>query len=293
MTRHSTSEVPHRNGNSPGALESLPTVWGARHRSRWSRRHRRSGACRSTCELTREDKIAEGVTIGGDEVRLLMSGSAIRSTTAAKGNNGHFHDEQKLTSAPSRSTIDEAVAVSREGGLPARTWRALTVGEVDEEITTISTRRRPSITRTPQRQPTRCSPSAQEIWLSEPSRPRSRRSSRRSPRRRWRTSTRATVLVDRSNFTLTLHRDAKRRTIRRDRGRGLRRRPGKLHPHPGQASRSCLERPGLRLGRAASPAESILPVLQNPLKARWMGIYNGAGIHGTTDTASHERRLHR
>jgi lipoprotein-anchoring transpeptidase ErfK/SrfK len=24
----------------------------------------------------------------------------------------------------------------------------------------------------------------------------------------------------------------------------------------------------------------------NPLKARWMGIYDGAGIHGTDDTAS-------
>ena len=24
----------------------------------------------------------------------------------------------------------------------------------------------------------------------------------------------------------------------------------------------------------------------NPLKARWMGIYNGAGIHGTDDTGS-------
>ena len=30
--------------------------------------------------------------------------------------------------------IDEAVAVSREGGLPTRTWRALTGGEVDEAI---------------------------------------------------------------------------------------------------------------------------------------------------------------
>ncbi|HEV2771991.1 MAG TPA: L,D-transpeptidase, partial [Thermoleophilaceae bacterium] len=24
----------------------------------------------------------------------------------------------------------------------------------------------------------------------------------------------------------------------------------------------------------------------NPLKARWMGIYDGAGIHGTDDTSS-------
>ena len=32
--------------------------------------------------------------------------------------------------------------------------------------------------------------------------------------------------------------------------------------------------------------QSVPPGPDNPLKARWMGIYNGAGIHGTTDTAS-------
>jgi lipoprotein-anchoring transpeptidase ErfK/SrfK len=31
---------------------------------------------------------------------------------------------------------------------------------------------------------------------------------------------------------------------------------------------------------------SIPPGPQNPLKARWMGIYNGAGIHGTADAGS-------
>ena len=32
--------------------------------------------------------------------------------------------------------------------------------------------------------------------------------------------------------------------------------------------------------------QTIPPGPQNPLKARWMGIYNGAGIHGTADTGS-------
>ena len=32
--------------------------------------------------------------------------------------------------------------------------------------------------------------------------------------------------------------------------------------------------------------QSIPPGPDNPLKARWMGIYNGAGIHGTSDVAS-------
>ena len=32
--------------------------------------------------------------------------------------------------------------------------------------------------------------------------------------------------------------------------------------------------------------QTIPPGPENPLKARWMGIYDGAGIHGTSDTAS-------
>ena len=31
---------------------------------------------------------------------------------------------------------------------------------------------------------------------------------------------------------------------------------------------------------------SIPPGPQNPLKARWMGIYGGAGFHGTADIGS-------
>ena len=30
----------------------------------------------------------------------------------------------------------------------------------------------------------------------------------------------------------------------------------------------------------------IPPGPENPIKARWMGIYDGAGIHGTTDVSS-------
>jgi lipoprotein-anchoring transpeptidase ErfK/SrfK len=40
-------------------------------------------------------------------------------------------------------------------------------------------------------------------------------------------------------------------------------------------------------GWAGSLAGQVIPPgPQNPLKARWMGIYNGAGIHGTADTGS-------
>jgi lipoprotein-anchoring transpeptidase ErfK/SrfK len=38
---------------------------------------------------------------------------------------------------------------------------------------------------------------------------------------------------------------------------------------------------------AGSLAGKVIPPgPDNPIKARWMGIYDGAGIHGTSDTAS-------
>ncbi len=38
---------------------------------------------------------------------------------------------------------------------------------------------------------------------------------------------------------------------------------------------------------AGSLAGQIIPPgPENPLKARWMGIYNGAGFHGTADVGS-------
>ena len=37
-------------------------------------------------------------------------------------------------------------------------------------------------------------------------------------------------------------------------------------------------------GPARSPGRSIPPGPENPIKARWMGIFEGAGIHGTEET---------
>jgi lipoprotein-anchoring transpeptidase ErfK/SrfK len=39
---------------------------------------------------------------------------------------------------------------------------------------------------------------------------------------------------------------------------------------------------------AGSLAGQVIPggAPNNPLKARWLGIYNGAGIHGTSDVGS-------
>ena len=53
--------------------------------------------------------------------------------------------------------------------------------------------------------------------------------------------------------------------------------------------------PNSRLGRRPRRGK-VIPggTPENPLKARWMGIYDGAGIHGTDDVGSiGSRRLAR
>ena len=94
-------------------------------------------------DSTRDDRIAEGVTIGGVDVGGLDATNAKRQvqTSLLDPLNETVtvkYDGEKFTLTPHESdlsadidrTIDEAVAVSREGGLPTRTWRALTGGEV-------------------------------------------------------------------------------------------------------------------------------------------------------------------
>ena len=57
---------------------------------------------------------------------------------------------------------------------------------------------------------------------------------------------------------------------------------GRALPHPEQGGEPGLARAEQRLGGRASPARSIpAGAPDNPLKARWMGIFDGAGIHGT------------
>ena len=73
------------------------------------------------------------------------------------------------------------------------------------------------------------------------------------------------------------------RRRRRDRLRHARR----ALPHPEQGGEPDLARARTAPGPATWPATSIPGgVPDNPLKARWLGIFDGAGIHGTDETYS-------
>ena len=100
----------------------------------------------------------------------------------------------------------------------------------------------------------------------------------------------------RNAFQLKLYRDLKlqQQLHRGRRGRRLRH-AGRALPHPEQGGEPRLDACRTATGRAAWPAR-VVPggTAENPLKARWLGIYDGAGIHGTDDDRlARQRRLAR
>ena len=95
------------------------------------------------------------------------------------------------------------------------------------------------------------------------------------------------VTVDRPGFRLRLFKRLKLAQDVQDRGRaGGPRDAGRALPHPGQDGEPVLARARTAPGPGTSPGRVIPPGPDNPIKARWMGIYAGAGIHGTVDVGS-------
>lgn len=94
------------------------------------------------------------------------------------------------------------------------------------------------------------------------------------------------ILVDRANFTLTLYRNLKEEkqytvaigALGYDTPTGL------YHIQSKQVDPVWNVPDSAWAGSLAGT--TVPPGPDNPLKARWMGIYDGAGIHGTSDTAS-------
>ena len=285
-------------------------------------------------DSTREDKIAEGVTIGGIDVGGLDADAArtqvetslldpIDETVTVKYGDEKF----KLTphesdlSADIDRTIDEAVAVSQEGGLPGRTWRAITGGEVDEEITpkisydedevehfithiagnvdrdAVDASVEPSggkLVPVASKSGVKLDENALRDNVVEALEDPADRTVEADVEKIKPEVTTAEVadkyptyiVVDRSNFTLTLYRDLaveKQYTVAIG-AEGFDTPTGLYHIQDKQVDPVWNVPDSDWAGSLAG--QTIPPGPDNPLKARWMGIYNGAGIHGTSDTAS-------
>ncbi|HEU4801962.1 MAG TPA: L,D-transpeptidase/peptidoglycan binding protein [Solirubrobacterales bacterium] len=285
-------------------------------------------------DSTRDDRIAEGVTIGGVDVGGLDATNAKRQvqTSLLDPLNETVtvkYDGEKFTLTPHESdlsadidrTIDEAVAVSREGGLPTRTWRALTGGEVDEEITPKISYDQDAVDHFVAHIAGNIDRDAVDASV-EPSGgklvPVSSKSGRKidedalrndvvkaleDPAQR---TVKADVekvkpevttsevadryptylVVDRSNFTLTLydHLKLEKQYTVAIGAVGFDTPTGLYHIQNKQVDPVWNVPDSAWAGDLAG--QTIPPGPDNPLKARWMGIFDGAGIHGTSDTAS-------
>lgn len=217
--------------------------------------------------------------------------------------------------------VDRALAASREGGLPTRVWRELSGGEVDEaiqpevaydsdEVDHFINHVAGNIARDPVDAsvnpeggtlvPVASSPG---IAVDESALRRQVVAAIDDPADRTvepqvekvkpdiTTAEVADkyptyIVVDRSNFTLTLYRnlqEEKQYTVAIG-ALGYDTPTGLYHIQDKQVDPVWNVPDSDWAGELAG--QTIPPGPENPLKARWMGIYDGAGIHGTSDTAS-------
>jgi lipoprotein-anchoring transpeptidase ErfK/SrfK len=288
-------------------------------------------------DASREDTIAEGVTVGGipldglsraearDELedRLL---AALREPVFVKARKRRY----KLTAERARvkadidAILDEAIARSREGNLFARTWRGLTGGEVDaaiepeitydEDAVRALVRR---IDRATERDPVDAKvdfqPDGVEVvaaregiamdWrnleakiktaLQQPDpavrtvHARVRRVEPKVGSQEVAKKYPVLITVDRASYKLRLFKKLK---LVKEYGIAVGQvgleTPAGLYNIQNKAVNPAWSVPNSAW--AGSLAGQVIPggTPQNPLKARWMGIYNGAGIHGTDATYS-------
>lgn len=285
-------------------------------------------------DSTHKDTIAEGVTIGGVDVGGLdadAAASQVRTNLVAplkKTIKVTWEDDVfELTAKEAdvhtdiNGMVDEALEVSREGGLPSRVWRGVTGGEVDHQIRPDITYDddevdhfinhiannvdEPAVDASIDPSSGTLTPVAAEtgIELDEGAlRDDIERALYDPAEQKIKPDVKKVkpevttaeiaekyptyLVVNRSSFTLTLYRDlelAKEYTVAIG-AAGFDTPAGEYAIQNKQVDPVWSVPDSDWAGDLAG--QTIPPGPDNPLKARWMGIYDGAGIHGTTDTGS-------
>ncbi|MDQ3102638.1 MAG: L,D-transpeptidase/peptidoglycan binding protein [Actinomycetota bacterium] len=281
-----------------------------------------------------KETISEGVTIGDVDVGGLeaeAAASQVRTNLVVpleKTLKVTYGDEDfELTEKEAGirtdidAMVDEALAVSQEGGLPGRTWRAITGEEVDHEISPEIAYDEDEVEHfinhignVLDRDPVDASidpsggslkPVAAQAGLKvDPDRLRRQvenalydpterklRAEVDEVKPEVTTSQVAEkyptyVVVNRANFTLSMYRNLK---LEKEYAVAIGAQ-GFETPVGEYAIESKQVDPVWSVPNSAwagSLAGQVIPPgPSNPLKARWMGIYNGAGIHGTEDVGS-------
>ena len=286
-------------------------------------------------DSSREDRIAEGITVGGLAVGGLTREEAaerIEAGVAARLRRpirARFEDREFKLGARRmdiavdvEASVDEAVEVSRAGNILTRTFRGLTGGTVDENVRVEVTYDRDRVDRMVGRIANRLDEPAvdadveisvagvvpvrgrkglavDDAWLARAVRrkldsPRAKRLVEIRARevepevtmKELQTRYPAIIVVNRGAFSLRLYEDLEPTlsytvaigAAGYDTPTGLYEIQNKqVDPYwtvPNSDWAGSLQ------------GQVIPPGPTNPLKSRWMGIYNGAGIHGTDATYS-------
>jgi lipoprotein-anchoring transpeptidase ErfK/SrfK len=285
-------------------------------------------------DSSRDDQIAEGVSIAGTDVGGMKASQAravVKRDLAAKLEKpvvvSHGSKQFKLSAddAEVRADVDgmveEAVAASRDGNVVSRTWRDVTGGEVDKQVPARVSYSRAAVQALVTRVSKAIDQPARDAKVDFPSlnqvkeqkgkkvqaeelqrsietalaQPGSKRDVEAHVATVKPKVTRAqladrypTVLVvDRSTFHLNLYKRlklAKSYTVAIG-AQGFDT-PAGLYHIQNKAVNPAWNVPNSAW--AGSLAGTTVPggSPDNPLKARWLGIFNGAGIHGTDEVGS-------
>ena len=274
-------------------------------------------------DSSKSDQIADGVTIGGvdvggmtgDEARKAVDSALVdplrkKVTATYDGVKYQLSSEKLNVDSDVDGMVDHALEVSQDGGLPTRVWRYATGGEVDIAIS-------PQVSYSNQAIDEFVAKVSDVVGTDpvdatiEPSsvslegvaghsglsvddgalRRRIESAVQRTDHRKVTVAGLAMAVsasaVDESTFTLTLWKDlkvAKQYTVAVGQ-------PAYPTPTGLYSIESKQVDPVWSVPNSDWAGELAGTVVQggteeNPLKSRWMGITDGAGIHGTSDVAS-------
>jgi lipoprotein-anchoring transpeptidase ErfK/SrfK len=286
-------------------------------------------------DSSQDGNIAEGVTIGGVEVGGMTEAEAKRAVrrqllaplrhslrVGYDGQSWVLAGETLKLHADVDHAVEEAIAESRDGGLPARLVRYATGGNLDEQLPADLTYSRPAVNRfvrevasAVDREPRDASVEATGDSLSVAPAEYGRKlrddlltrqlnaavlnasadhtiAARTHPVKPEVTAGEVAaeypsyLTLDRSTFTLRLWEHlklAKAYTVAVGQ-------EGLETPEGLYAIQEKEENPSWHVPNSAwagdLAGQVIPPGPEDPIKARWMGIFEGAGIHGTEETWS-------
>ncbi len=284
---------------------------------------------------SQKDEIAEGVTIGGVDVGGLDAAEAERAVrkqlvaplrhslrVSYDGEGWELSGDELKVRAEVAGAVDEALAASRDGGLPGRVVRYVSGDEVDERIAAPVTYSEPAVNRFVRRvaaevgvepQDATVEANGAELAVVPAEYGRKLRdnlltkqlkaavlnadadhtiAARTNPVKPEVTGEEVAaeyptyLTLDRSSYTLRFWKNLKlAKTYTVAVGQ-----VGLETPEGTYAIQDKQENPTWNVPESdwagSLAGQSIPPGPSNPLKARWMGIYEGAGIHGTEETSS-------